>query len=208
MLIAVAFVPSAPLLLDALGGGPSDLRTACQQAISVLGAVEQLVVVGGSRGGLLTGVIDPTPYGAPGPPATHPLPLPHAVGATLLGDRLALFSGSDLPDVDGDVGLLVVGDGSARRTEKAPGHLDPRAESFDADVEEALRRADLDAVLALDDDLALQLLVGGVDAWKAAAAAARREVGPGGAAPDGWRGTVHYAAAPYGVGYFVASWTP
>lgn len=209
MLAAAAFVPSAPLLLDALGGGPDDLRSACLQAISVLDGAGRVVVVGDAdQAGWLTGSIDATPYGAPGPPAERPLPLAHAVGATLLGNRACRHVGVDVPDLDEPVAFLVVGDGSARRTEKAPGHLDRRAEDFDRGIEKALGTADLEALLDLDAVLAGELLVGGAGAWRAAATAARQQVRPDGTAPRGWDGRLHYAAAPYGVGYFVASWIP
>ena len=74
-----------------------------------------------------------------------------------LGARLAdELSGSDEP-----IGLLVLGDGAATHTERAPGHLDPRAAAFDAAVAAALAGADHEALLALDPDLAAALLAAG-----------------------------------------------
>ena len=46
---------------------------------------------------------------------------------------------------------LVVGNGSARRTEKAPGHLDERAAAFDADLG---RRLEQGSLAGIDRDLA------------------------------------------------------
>jgi hypothetical protein len=205
MLVAVAFVPSAPLLLPALGGGPSDLRSACAQALSALDGADEVVVVGHAEPtGWRSGTVDATPWGAPGPPSTDPLPLPLAVGSSLLGARphrlLAVDGGAVA--TTGSTGLLVVGDGSARRTEKAPGHLDLRAEPFDEAVVAAVRDADPDGLDALDPDLAQQLLVGGLPAWRTAAATARLQ-GPG-----AWAGELLYAGAPFGVGYLVATWLP
>ncbi|KGN34276.1 hypothetical protein N802_13015 [Knoellia sinensis KCTC 19936] len=60
--------------------------------------------------------------------------------------------------------LLVVADGSARRTEKAPGHLDPRAAGVDDAIVDALRSAHmggLDRLLDLDPALCADLLVSG-----------------------------------------------
>lgn len=212
MLVALAFVPSPPLLLHALGGGPESLRSACLQAISVLDGLDRVVVVGvAPTEGWVTGSIDATPYGAPGIPAPVALPLALAVGSTLLGDRphdLYGVAGGTLPELAGRTGLLVVADGSARRTEKAPGHLDDRAEGFDAQVEKALAAGDPELLKALDVHLAEALLVGGITAWRAAGAAAAKEARADGGAPAGWSGQVHLAAAPYGVGYLVASWTP
>jgi hypothetical protein len=90
---------------------------------------------------------------------------------------------------------LVVADGTAKRTLKAPGHLDERAEAFDHAVAQAIDRGDADALLALDEDLAAQLWVQGLPALRAAA----RLPGP-------WRGEVTYAQAPFGVGYVVGTW--
>lgn len=200
-LSAIAFVPSPPLLLRDLGGGPADLRAACAAAVSVL--IGDVLVVGTTeQTGWCEGDIDATPYGGPGPAPRQALPLPHSVGATLLGTTVARFygvaPGGRIPD--GDVSLLVVADGTAKRSDKAPGAFDPRAERFDGSVEQALRTGDLQALLDLDAALAAELMVGGLPAWQAAAAAAQ------GAAA--WSGEVLYADAPYGVGYLVATWLP
>ncbi len=201
MVRAVAFVPSPPLLLEALGGGPAELRAACQQAISVLDGVERVVVLGaGPIGGWVTGTIDATPYGARGAKADVPLPLALAVGTTLLGERpheLWALAGGRVPELPDEVGLLVVGDGSARRTEKAPGHLDPRAAGFDAHVSAALAAGDPVALAALDGSLGAELLAAGVEAWQAAAVLS----------PGPWHGSLLLDDAPFGVGYFVATWT-
>lgn len=199
MVAALAFVPSPPLLLAALGGGPTELRSACQQAISALDGLDIVVVGAAATSGWVTGDVDATPWGARGPASDCPLPLALAVGATLLGTRPHRLYGvadDDLPVLDG-IGLLVVGDGSARRTEKAPGYLDDRAQGFDETVEQALAAGDSSALADLDAGLAAELMVGGAPVWRAAARAA---TGP-------WRGRVHYSGAPFGVGYLVASWT-
>jgi hypothetical protein len=199
MVAAVAFVPSPPLLLAALGGGPRSLRSACAQAISALDGLDVVVLGAAPADGWVTGSIDATPWGAPGAAAPDALPLALAVGSTLLADRPHALYGvaaGGLPDL-GDVGLLVVGDGSARRTEKAPGHLDARAAGFDAQVEAALAAGSPALLGALDASLAGELLVGGMPAWQAVSQL-----------PGSWQGVVHLAEAPYGVGYFAASWTP
>ena len=204
MVAALAFVHSAPLLLEALGGGPADLRAACAAAVEALDGASSIVVVGASdTTGWLEGEIDATPYGAREAAPSTPLGLAHSVGATLLGRRPARHYGVRLGDrlpVDEGVGLLVVGDGTAKRTEKAPGAFDPRAEGWDANVEALLRDADAAGLVALDATLGAELMVGGLAAWWAAGQAALSD--------RGWSGTLHYAQAPYGVGYFVASWLP
>ncbi len=100
--------------------------------------------------------------------------------------------------------LLVMGDGSARRSLKAPGHLDPRAEPFDAGVERAVRGGRLGALLDLDEALARDLMVTGRPAWQVLAGAM-----PDGAAMDGALVTqVLYCDDPFGVAYLVACLHP
>jgi hypothetical protein len=97
--------------------------------------------------------------------------------------------------------LLVMGDGSACRGVKAPGYDDPRAPGFDAAVAAALADADADALLALDPVEAADLRAAGRAPWQVLAGAAR-------ATGTRWHGELLYDRAPYGVGYFVASWSP
>ncbi|MFJ4012162.1 hypothetical protein [Streptomyces sp. NPDC090026] len=94
--------------------------------------------------------------------------------------------------------LLVMGDGSARRTVKAPGYLDERAIGFDTRIARALGAADLTALLALDTGLAHQLKVSGRAPWQVLAGAAEGA---------GLGGRLLYEDAPYGVGYVVAAWS-
>ena len=114
------------------------------------------------------------------------------------GTAHCLALGAALGERSPRVGLLVMGDGSARRSLKGPAGLHPDAEAFDAEVEAALRAADADALAALDPDRAETLLAAGRAPWQVLA----------GAAHDGrWQGSVTWAGSPYGVTYLVASWT-
>jgi hypothetical protein len=92
----------------------------------------------------------------------------------------------------------VMGDGSACRTERAPGYLDERAVGFDAEVARALAEADTGALSRLDPVLAAELLAAGRAPWQVLAGAAR-----GGR----FTGALLADEAPYGVGYLVATWT-
>lgn len=112
-----------------------------------------------------------------------------------LGARL----GAELSATDEPVGLLVVGDGAATHSERAPGHLDERAGPFDTAVAAALHGADPAALAALDPALAAELVVAGRAPWQVLAGA----TGPG-----RWRGELLHSAAPFGVAYHVAVWTP
>lgn len=97
------------------------------------------------------------------------------------------------------VAFLVMGDGTACRTLKAPGYLDERAEGVDAAIASALRDCDADGTLAnLDADLARELKISGRGPWQLLSAAWDKKDGTG---------RLLYEDAPYGVGYFVASWT-
>jgi hypothetical protein len=108
------------------------------------------------------------------------------------------------------VALLVMGDGSACRAEKATeDDLDERAEPYDAAVARALRDADAAALAGLDPRLSSELGVAGRAAWQVLAGAAglpdMTDV-PAVAGGDGFTGAVLADVAPYGVGYFVANW--
>ncbi len=128
--------------------------------------------------------------GWPGPRRALGVPR-HATDADLA--RLA----ADLADVGPRVALLVMGDGSARRSEKAPGYTDPRAGCFDQAVTSALATADTASLAALDQQLGDELLAVGTAAWRLLGRAA------GGAS---WDAEQLASIAPYGVGYFVAVW--
>ena len=97
------------------------------------------------------------------------------------------------------VAMLVMGDGSGRRTEKAPGAFDPLAEVLDDEVAAALATADTTALAALDADRCDTQLVAGRASWQVLAGAAAHSGGP-------WRAELSTHEAPYGVGYFVATW--
>lgn len=92
--------------------------------------------------------------------------------------------------------VLVMGDGSARRSEKAPGHLDERAFAMDQVIADALAAGDPGGLSGLDAGLAEQLMIAGRAAWQALAAGL---VGP----PDRARAEV---SDPFGVLYHVAVW--
>ena len=88
-------------------------------------------------------------------------------------------------------------DGSARRTEKAPGHLHPDAAAFDEQIEVALRTGDAEALCGLDPALGEELWCQGVPSFHVLGEVARgRQVAA----------EVTYADAPYGVAWWVARW--
>jgi hypothetical protein len=108
--------------------------------------------------------------------------------------------GADLAGGSARTALLAIGDGSARRGPRAPGHFDERAAAFDAAAERAVRAGDLTALLDLDPALARELMATGRPAWQVLAGALE---GMAGLAAE-----VQYAGDPFGVAYLVATLRP
>jgi hypothetical protein len=142
-----------------------------------------------------------------------PLPLALGLGARLLdeggyrGPRLlqsvshgesaaaCLRLGASLRSIGDRGGLLVMAGGSACRSVRAPGYLDPRAAAFDEALERAVRSGDLGALRAMDARLARELLAGDRPAWQVLAGAAPVRL----PAAD-----ILYTGDPFGVFYLVA----
>ncbi len=118
------------------------------------------------------------------------------------------LSGDALSDDTGTrIGLLVMGDGSARLGEKAPGYLDARAAPFDAVVAAALAVADTATLAALDVQLGVELLVGGIGPWKLLGGKLLGSIGNQRSRQKQWQAELLYSGAPFGVNYLVAAWT-
>jgi hypothetical protein len=203
----------------------ADLRAACRTAIRRIARPGTQIVVLGSgparehfgptaRGTFRSfGVPLEVSLGVDLPAALEPapdeLPLSLAVGAWLLRDAIGANCGASgwsvplendaapLP-LDDDVrrSLLVMADGSARRSTSAPGYLDERATDLDAHLADALRGGQPER-LRIDAEQARALLVGGAAAWNEAARLL---------AGRNWDAELLYDTAPYGVGYFAAVW--
>ncbi|MDX6743462.1 class III extradiol dioxygenase subunit B-like domain-containing protein [Actinocorallia sp. A-T 12471] len=220
MLIAAAVCPHPPLLVPEIAGLAAPeldgLRAACRTAVdSVLAAGGDLVVVGGgehtrAHPGTASGTFAPWGLDLRVGDGAPVLPLSLTVGRWLLdGREPSAFQeiASDASEAEclelgerlaaRDVALLVMGDGSACRDEKAPGYFDERAAPYDAEVARALGEADAAALGRLDPKLSEELMAAGRAAWQVLAGAA---------------GGRRFAAAlladeaPYGVGYFAAVW--
>jgi hypothetical protein len=112
-----------------------------------------------------------------------------ALGQSLVGEQPLVGEQS--------VAVLVVGDGSACRSDKAPGSLDPRAKEFDSEVIEALRLGDPKRLAQLDSDLATELQVDGRAPWQVVAAMVDAPMASHVVTSDD----------PYGVLYVVAHWS-
>ena len=225
MISAVAFCPQAPVLVPDLAQGAAaeldDVRAACRAAIGRLAAPgRQLVVLGGgardafhgptSRGSFAGFGLDlEVPLGSDGPGPTE-LPPSLTVAAWLLRDALGPDCGAVAYEIadpfttDGDwgehgddLGVLVMGDGSARRSLKAPGYLDDRAEDFDRGLAVALAGGAGGSLHLWEAGLAHDLL---------ASCAGAYELVSWSLEPFLYDAELLHESAPYGVGYFVASW--
>lgn len=239
MIVGAALCASPPLLHPALTGRAvvlPELRAACAEAVArLLRSGPGLVAVVGPAAATgdwdPSGRLDPAAF-APGiacdGAARSALPLSLGLGAMLLdeggyrGSRRLIAVGADEPASAcaalgaelatgaARTALLVMGDGSARRSLKAPGHLDLRAEPFDAQVERAIRDGRPGALLGLDEALARDLMVTGRPAWQVLAGAIPDGAGLGGAGTGGFGAggarpaEVLYCDDPFGVAYLVA----
>jgi hypothetical protein len=218
-LVAAAVCPHPPLLVPAVASGAAaeldDLRSVCRGACEGLWeAAPDRVFVVGADDGTRAMTFGPWASAAPDLPALdvpEPLPLSLLVGAWLTTGTPRSFVvvdpeldaddcaslGRDLADAAPRVAVLAMGDGSARHDLKAPGYLDPRAAAYDDEVGRALASADVEALLRLGVEESAALLVIGRPVWQVLAGAAT------GGAFDVAASTF---AAPYGVGYHVATW--
>jgi hypothetical protein len=211
VIIAAAVCPHPPALVPEVAGTADELADVREHAVAAVATLvgtgpDRVVVLGTgapgfaadeSVGGTLTGYGVDVSAGGP----RHELTLSLTIGAWLLDQ--AHWSGprtysSEVADGDDRVALLVMADGSARRSLAAPGHLDERAEAFDDGVARALAEGDALALADLDLDLAGELLASGApalvrlgEATKGTQIAAR----------------LRCDVAPFGVGYWVADWT-
>ena len=186
MSLAVAVVPPVPALLPAYAGRTdpvADLRSACSEA------VRWLVAAGPPRVGVVCDPLAPDAL-ARGVRTS----LAERVGRELL--RGASYDGQVVLDVTSVDHVLVLANGSARRRETAPGHLDDRAFGFDDLVRAALASGDPDLLRGLDAELGDELLAAGVRGLRAMA----ERLG------GGCTARLLHDADPFGVQYWVATW--
>jgi hypothetical protein len=196
--VKAAVVPMTPLLVRSESGlaDPVDeLREAAVDAVRELASgVDRIVAL--------------CPVGIIGAPAEYWWPSGRA-GEGPLSAQLARHL-VELAEVDVDLdvvlvpelaappaaeALLVLGDGTARRGQAAPGFIDERSFPFDDLIADALEAGDADALSRLDQDLAAELLVTG-----------RHTFAMLGAAMEPVEADLRWRDDPFGMSYFVASW--
>jgi hypothetical protein len=230
LLVPEATGASDPEVTGAHGPGASDpavgelrrLRTACRDAVAVLlGAAPDLLVVAGgagqtaeyppAAGGSLRDFAVPFTAGA-----DLVLPLSLTIGKWLLAGAgpgsqkvtwQAIASGAPAADclslgeklaaLAPRVALLAMGDGPGCRARGVPGATHPDADRYDSQVTAALAAADPAALAALDPGRDQELFVAGRAAWQVLA---------GAASAGAFTADLRYAAAPFEVSYYVATW--
>ncbi|WP_435106807.1 hypothetical protein [Nocardiopsis synnemataformans] len=244
MIVATAVCPHPPLLLRELGGGLdplAELRQECASAVEALAAAEPdvLVVVGGhDASGEHTEALAPVrEFGGTGERVPRERTLPPSLGvARRLLDTVGYRGRVEMLSVawdasaaeaeelgrrivagrTGRIGLLVLGDGSARRGDRALVYPDERAFAFDEEVRRCLSEGDREGLLRLDPALAAELMAQGraalqvmahahalaADATASDATATATDADRGGPV----RPRVLYADDPFGVMYYVAVW--
>jgi hypothetical protein len=188
--VRLAVVPPLPALLPrhtSIEDPVPELRTACRDAVAWLLAD------------------DPHTVSVVGDPAD----VDRGVGQWLLGEAGHLGTiapvrqaaaaetchfGAIAPEARPGTAVLLLLNGSARRSEKAPGHLDERSFAFDDALDAALRTGDPAARRDLDVTLADELLASGVRALRGLEGRT--------ASPP----VLDYADDPFGVQYWVVRW--
>jgi hypothetical protein len=182
--VRAALVPGVLALLPEYAGledPVAELRAACLEAVEWLAEAGPVVVVGDPQGQQVGRALLVAAGGFETVAAQPPQP-PAAAGAVQPAR----------PPQPPAAAYLVVANGSARRSEKAPGHLDERAAAFDDALRAALLAGDVSGVdLALGAELLASL--DGIGSL-------------GGILEPGCRGRIDYDADPYGVQYWVMRW--
>ena len=169
----VVLVPGTLALLpeySSIEDPVAELRTACQNAVAWLVQTGPVMILADAQGRRIGEHL-----------------VREAGGSTRVPD-----SPYDLRESDATV--LAVGNGSACRTEKSPGHFDERAAAFDAGLARCLRDGRSDALAAIDRELAREL-------W-----ASVDPIIEMARVPDISLVQVDYDDDPYGVQYWVVRW--
>jgi len=189
----VVVLPPIPALLHSYAGRidpVAEARAACIQAVSWLISNDASAVV----------------VFADAPDAVaRTRGVDESLGVRVARDLLgaAEFAGTLLTEAPADLRampdlrLMVFANGSARRSEKAPGHLDPPSMDFDDRIQEALSTGDNRMLAQLDVGLGVELLAAGIEPL----------VQLGVMDLDVVEAKLLYSADPYGVRYWIATWS-
>lgn len=176
----IVFLPMPPLLFSAVAGNAAseldELRAVINSALTEAVAETASIAVLGTDEGqeIAEYLLSQVPGGPTGSP-------------------------TDLADEPADsTVLLVMGDGTAKRTEKAPGYIDDRAAGFDDQIREIFESGELAKLADLDEELGHNLWVAGIEPWRLVGSWITES-------ETSWQLKQFHFEDPYGVAYFVAS---
>lgn len=201
--VSAVVCPMTPLLMRHLAGRADPLRelrgaavAAVREALDGADAVLVLCPVGGREAP--ADWRDPSRPVVPGS-AARPLAASvasHVLGLAGCGLPVA-WAGvpGELPEVDGRVALLVMGDGAAARGQGAPGHVDDRSFPYDDELAALLAAGDGAGLTRLDAALGAELLATG-----------RLSLPVLGQLVPAAEGQLRRREDPFGLTYFVALW--
>ncbi|UTT66445.1 hypothetical protein NMQ01_01650 [Janibacter sp. CX7] len=218
MIRAAVVVPAAPALLPGIGGTADPLADLRERAAALVATTagakgaDRLVVVGSGPatrvwpGDAPSGAARFTTGRVPDGALPTDLEIGRLLAPSTGGDVVLQSVATDAtPQECADLGrelaagppavLVVVADGPATLTEKAPGHLQLDAAPFAAELSRAVAQADSAALAALDPAVCDRLWMRGRPALQVLAAAT-----------DGLAGELVADEAPFGVQYLLARW--
>lgn len=218
MIRAAVVVPAAPALLPGIGGTADPLADLRERAAALVATTagakgaDRLVVVGSGPatrvwpGDAPSGAARFTTGRVPDGALPTDLEIGRLLAPSTGGDVVLQSVAADAtPQECADRGrelaagppavLVVVADGPATLTEKAPGHLQLDAAPFAAELSRAVAQADSAALAALDPAVCDRLWMRGRPALQVLAAAT-----------DGLAGELVADEAPFGVQYLLARW--
>ena len=218
MIRAAVVVPAAPALLPGIGGTADPLADVRERAADLVATTagakgaDRLVVVGSGPatrvwpGDAPSGAARFTTGRVPDGALPTDLEIGRLLAPSTGGDVVLQSVAADAtPQECADRGrelaagppavLVVVADGPATLTEKAPGHFQPDAAPFAEGLARALAAADSAALAALDPATCDRLWMRGRVALQVLAAAT-----------DGLAGELVAEEAPFGVQYLLARW--
>ena len=196
MIDRIGFAPAPPLLVPEVASGAApelnDLRAACDEMVlQLLDGCDHLIILA-ERSAVELGEWLIARSGWPG--------AKDVISIDPAGPQPPELVVSQINNHESSA-LLVMGDGSACRTEKAPGYLDERARPFDEEIAQYLAGVNTTELAAMDQELAAELLVAGRFTWPIASAIVNADART-------WIGNLSFRDDPYGVSYFVALWRP
>ena len=190
----VTVLPAAPVLLPQHAGlvdPVPELRDACHDAVRRLLVEPSVPVV------VLWAAPAPTGRGTASPPRGWRLARSLLAVAGHCGRRREV--GAPFPAAppgEGELAVLALADGSARRSERAPGHVDARAGGYDSAIGAALLSGNLAALRELDLGLGAELLAEGAPVLRTVASWVERVESA----------ELTFDDDPFGVQYWVAHW--